>query len=118
MIWFILILIVLLLAAILITLLKAWNWIAIVIGVIVVWMVLAAGLGHLFGDIGTKVGIVGPFAVIVVGAILGWTMDIGDKFKSRRSQNTARTDAARRRAALTAMRNENRRAAEKEKRKK
>ena len=107
MIWLIVLiaLIVVLLAAVLITLLKAWNSVFMVIGGIVVWILAVFVLSEMLGDVGAKVGIIGPLVLVLVGGALGLIIQhMPDK--SKRPPSTAQKNAAKRRAALTALRNE------------
>ena len=72
---FLLIAIVLLLAAILITLLTAWNTVAMVVLGLIVWIVLLIGLSSLFGDVGVKIGIIGPIILLAALGLWAWATE-------------------------------------------
>lgn len=103
---FLLIAIVLLLAAILITLLTAWNTVAMVVLGLIVWILLITGLSSLFGDIGAKIGIIGPFVLLIALAIYGGIAEAQDK--SKRLPPVRKLTAAERQAEMSRLRQETR----------
>ena len=106
---FLLIAIVLLLAAILITLLTAWKIIGIVLGCITALAAAIYVLDALFGKSGVEAAVWVVVALLFGLAFWGWAAEKRDKERPPNAPPVKKLTAAERRAELTALREKRRR---------